>query len=212
MPSTSPLKLSVDRQGKTLIGKLGFASNLPDQFQSNEVDLEIEVCDPAGFTSAPNPLDMAAFGMRVSVGDTPTGAAGGPTPLALGILTWNAAGASPPSRFVGTLALNTGAIDTFIGSAPSKTAYFEINLTILGTRKTIFQSTFTIKAVVDEGTSTVPTPTDSYMTKNEILQTFVKKVMTAGETIQATSPDGTSYGIEFAVSDDGSVQLNSIKL
>lgn len=213
MDLTCPLKLSVDRQNKALFGKAGFASNLSEQFQSNEIDLEVEVCDPAGITGTPAPLEMSAFGMRVSIGDTPTGSSGGPTPLALGILTWQPATFTPsPSRFVGTLALNTAAIDTYLGVLPSRSAYFEINLTIAGKRKTIYQSQITIKAVVDEGTSTVPTPTDSYLTKNETLSTFLRKTMLPGETINTQSPDGTSWGVEIAVNNNGSISLNAVKL
>lgn len=190
----------------------GFATSLPAQFQSNTVDIEVQVVDPGGITASPTVCDMSAYGMRVSVGDTPTGSSGGPVPLALSTLTWNAASVpTSPSRFVGSLALNTAAIDTYLGALPSKTAYFEVNLTIAGTRITIFQGSFEIKAVVDEGTSTVPTPTDTYLTKNESLATLVRKVGLPGELIVLTSPDGV-YGRELGVSNSGAPIDNIIVL
>lgn len=207
--ATNPIKLAIDRQTKTLIQFPGFAISIPDLFQSNTVDFEVQSYDTPGITAAPPPVDLAAYGLRMAIGDTPTGTAGGPAPFTTQTAwTWD----SVNKKFVGSIALNVAAIDTFLGPAAQKTAYLEINLTIAGTRITILQTTFLIKAVVDEGTSTVPTPTDSYMTKNEVLATFVKKVSDPGEVQVKQSPDGTSWGVEIGVNNDGTVSLNAIKL
>lgn len=212
--ATNPVKLVFDRQTKGLYAYPGTAAAIPALFQSNVVDFEISQVDaPSISIGSPTFIDLSSFGLRVSVGDTPTGASGGPTPLALQTSwTWVAGTyAAGGSRFVGSLALNTASVDTFLGSLASKVAYFEVNLTLAGNRITIYQGTFTIFAVVDEGTSTVPTPTDSYMTKNENLATFLKKTESNGARVVLPSPNGV-YAREFGCNDDGSPLDNIITL
>jgi hypothetical protein len=195
----SLIRLGVDRQNHILAGVSGAASQIPDMFQGNSQDFEIAVYDPAALGNYTK-QDMAGSGLRVSVGDTPTGTSGGPTPLAIQtVWTWNAT----TKVFTGTLALNTVAIDAFIGTAASKQAYFEINVTDgSGNRQTILQVTFNLKAVVDEQTSTTPTPTDQYLTKSEMLALFAKLIGDAGKTQVFKSP-GAIYGREIGVNDDG---------
>lgn len=199
------LILAVNRQTETLVSYLGSVPSLPALFQSNQKSLQVQVVDPTGNPMNPYILvDLNGYGLRASVGDTPTGTAGGPTPLALqDTFIWNPAAKS----FFGDLLLNTPAVDTFLGISAAKQAYFELNLTIAGTRITILQTQFTLKAVVDELTSIAPTPTDQYLTKAEMLALFVKKIGLKGERQVYTSEDGL-HQIEKGCNDDGSEMSN----
>lgn len=196
------LRLFIDRQNKTLVNYNGTGSvtNLPGLFQSNVVTLQISVVDPISSLGTYQLVDLNGFGMRVSIGDTPTGTAGGPTPLALqDTFVWNAGG----KYFQADLALNTAAIDAFIGAAAAKGAYFEVNITGPSGRDTILQTGLTLKAVVDELTSTAPNPVDQYFTKAEVLALFALKVGKPGDRIVFVSADGTALR-ELGVNNDKS--------
>lgn len=205
----SALKIVINRQSRALSTYNGGAQSIPALYQSNSQDLIIQVIDPTGAFSTPYSIvDLNGKGLRVAVGATPTGTSGGPTPLALQTsFTWD----STNKWFTGSLALNTAAVDSFIGAAASAQAYFEINLTDSGNRETLFQSTFQLSAVVDEATSTVPNPTDSYLTAAESFATFAKRVGGNGETIVLKSPGGI-YAREIGIADDGSLIDNIITL
>ncbi len=200
----SLLKLTVDRQNGKLISFNGSVSAMPDLFQSNTKTLQVQFVDPAPTPlQIPTVADMAAYGLRASVGSKPTGSSGGPTPLALqDTFTWDAVN----KWFTADLALNTTAIDTYIGSADSIQAWFELNLTLAGTRTTVIQTTFTLRAVVDELISNVPTPTDVYLPKSEILALLAAKLDKVMK-----SPSGT-WARELGIGDDGTPTDNIDKL
>src|SRR5690349_15376614 len=125
----STLRLVIDRQNKTLVDYQGSIKTLPVLYQSNSPTLQISFVDPTGnvFSGSPYSLvDMSSYGLRVSIGQTPTGTAGGPTPLTLqDTFTWNSTG----NYFTADLSLAVAAIESYIGSAASRSAYFEVNLT-----------------------------------------------------------------------------------
>lgn len=206
----SALNLVIDRQSRKLVSFNGSITAIPAVFQGNVIDLKITVVDPTGSLSgAPySKVALGSYGVRVAIGATPTGSSGGPTPLALqNTFTWDAV----DSSFSGSLECNTAAIDSHIGAAASATAFFEVNLTLSGNRITILQEAFTLKAVVDEATSTVPTPTDSYLTAAESRATFQPRVGANGDVIVLKSPNGV-YGLEIGVSNTGEMTTNVITL
>lgn len=199
----SVIKLAIDRQSRALCGYGGAAGRLPDLFQSNTQAWQITVVDPPETSSGDySKVDLAGQGLRMSIGGQPTGTSGGPSPIALQD-TWTWDGTN--KRFTGSIALNTTAVDDYLGTAAAKPAWFELNLTDSGGRETILQISFTLRAVVDELATTVPTPTDQYYTKSEIIALFVKRLGSAGDTIVLTSPDGTQSR-ELGVNNDGSAQ------
>lgn len=206
----SLIKLAISTANREhLVVFNGSVPALPTLFQSNTQDFEITVVDPpADFSSASSKVDLGTSGLRVSIGETPTGTAGGPTPLALQTTwTWD-----PTNKhFTGSLALNTAGIDSFLGTLASKPAYFEVNLTTGGNRITLLQIGVTIKAVVDELSGTVPTPTDQYLTKAEMIAMFLKFINDAGHTVVFKSPNAV-YGRELGVNDDGSAKDDIITL
>lgn len=204
------LNLVIDRQSRKLVSYNGSITAIPAAFQGNVIDLKITVVDPTGSLSgaAYSKVNLNGYGVRVSIGAQPTGSSGGPTPLALQTsFTWDAS----DSSFSGSLECNTSAIDTHIGTSASATAWFEVNLTLSGNRTTILQETFTLKAVVDEATSTVPTPTDSYLTAAESRSTFQPRVGAAGDVLVLKSANGV-YGLEIGVSNTGEMTTNVITL
>ena len=181
----------------------GSLTELPDIFQGNVIDLKITIVDPTGsVTSAKfTKVNLGSYGLRASIGVTPTGTAGGPAPLALqNVFVWDSADYS----FSASLDCTTTAIDGAIAGAASVGAFFEVNLTLAGNRITIFQEPITLKAIVDEATSTSPNPTETYLTKAESLATFAKFVNDNGRTLILKSPGGI-YGREIGINDDGSL-------
>lgn len=212
MASGPPLKLTIDRQNRTLVAFNGTPISLPAIFQDNTISLQVQIVDP-GANNGPavtpgstyTVVDMGAFGMRAAIGDTPAGTAG-ETPLALNTgLIWDATN----KWYTGDLALNTTEVDDFLGSATEKTAYFEINLTNAGTRITILQVTFTLKAVVDELAGTAPLPSPTFISADEIRAQFVPRKMENGGVIVIPSPSGF-YAVELGCNDDGTIKANII--
>jgi hypothetical protein len=204
----SSVLLVINRQTRSLVQKGGSVSSIPDEFQSNVQEFRVQVVDPdpINFLGAYVVVDMSDGSLRMAVGDTPTGAAGGPAPLALqDTFAWDAAN----KWFVASLALNTAAIDAYLGSLDKKNAYLEINHTTAAGRITLLQTQFTLRAVVDELLSLVPTPTDQYFTKAEMLALFAKLKGDPGQKQVFVSPDGTK-GTELGTENDGSFSQNSI--
>ena len=207
-----PLKLAIDRQNKKLVvtGAVpGSVAALPPLFQGNSVDLEVTILDPSGLiTSDYSRVDFTGKTLRVAVGQTPTGTPGGPAVLAIQTsFTYDSA--ANALRYSGNLALNTAAIDAFLGAAASATAYFEVNVVDSGNRSTILQATFNLMAVVDEAATTVPSPVDSYYTAAETDSRYVRKEFAAGDVILMTSADGTKKGLVYW-GDDGSFHADPV--
>ena len=212
MGSPSDLFIVVDMQGRRLVAFNGSPQTIPDQFQSDTVSLKIQCVNPSSTTlplgSSPYVVqDMAGSGLRVAIGQTPTGTPGGPAPLALqDTFVWDTVN----QWFTADLPLNNSSIDTYIGALAQIGAYFEITQTVAGNRKKFLQTTFTLRAVVDEGTSTVPPGGDVFLTKAEQLAYFFPIVGTPGMTLTFVSPDGTKKR-ELGVNNDGSAMDNLIQ-
>ena len=144
--------------------------------------------------------------MRAAVGPAPMGTVG-PSVIALQpAMAWDATN----QWFAGDLALNTTDVDNYIGSASSKPAYFELNLTINGVRITILQTTFTLTAVLDELLSLVPTPVDTFRTAAESDAKYAWQKGAPGQTQIVVSPNG-QWGIEFGCDNNGQFFTKSIQ-
>lgn len=218
--AVNDLVLTVDIVNKVLVALNGTPTALPPQFQTNTANLQIFCVVPSqtslpigtGTSIAYLVQNMAAFGLRAAVGATPEGESApggspGPAPIALQtIFNWDAVSQS----FLGTLSLNSVAVDDFIGEASQQTAFFELNLTIAGTRITILQTAFLLKANVDQTAGgAAPTPTNDFYTKEDSDNRYVKKVGLAGETFILTSPDGTKQ-LEIGVDNNGELSTNLV--
>lgn len=110
--------------------------------------------------------------------------------------------------FSGELSLNTAALNSYIGSSDSKSAYFEIEIQEGTARTKIYTAIVTIQNAVTQVGATNPTPVDEYLTKAQTTAQFVSKVMPAGEQITITSPSGTYQRIIGV--DDGGAAIDII--
>lgn len=105
--------------------------------------------------------------------------------------------------FSGELALNTSAMNTYIGSDSTKSAYIEFEIQEGTARSKIYIGTITLQNAVTQVSTTAPTPSDEYFTKAQTTAQFVQKILPAGEQITITSPSGTYQRI-LGVDDGGS--------
>lgn len=107
---------------------------------------------------------------------------------------------------VGSISLNTAAIDSAITAATSGsiTAYLQIKVTYTdGTTRTVyFQPTVTIqKTYLTAATTAVP-PSESAATESWVIGTFFPKSGTAGGDVKIMQSSG-GYQFRFFVDDDG---------
>lgn len=183
---------------------------IPAFFQSNVISLKVQCVNPSLSTlplgsTTYSIQNMGTFGMRAAVGAAPAGTPG-QVPVALqNAMVWD----NTNQWFTGDLPLNTTGVDALIGANASTTAYFELNLTILGTRITILQTTLTLKAVVDELVSLVPTPTEQYRTAAESDARYMPRVGEAGAVLTLTSPNGL-IKVELGIDNNGQFTTNII--
>lgn len=124
--------------------------------------------------------------------------------------TWVKSGNS----YVGSIALNTAAIATALGSQTQVPAILEIEV-IDGDSTpqttTVYQQQVTLyREYITTGTIAVP-PSEVAATEAWASGTFVKKFMAPGEVIVLLSANGT-YGIELGVNDDGTLKANTITI
>jgi hypothetical protein len=104
--------------------------------------------------------------------------------------------------FSGELALNTSAMNTFIGSGDTAQGYLEIEIQEGTARSKIYRAQVDLKNAVTQVGSAVPTPVDEYLTKAQTTAQFWPKVGRAGEQVTITSPGGIYQRI-FGVDDGG---------
>lgn len=146
-------------------------------------------------------VDISAVSLSVAINDTFDDA----TPLAYqNTFTKN----EDTNVFSGELSLNTSALNTYVGSADSKTAYFEIEIQEGTARLKIFTAVVTIQNGVTQVGTVAPSPVDEYVTKAAADAQYVRKVMPAGEQITITSPSGTYQRILGV--DDGGAAIDII--
>lgn len=187
---------------------------LPAMVQGETINLLVYFLAPVGLqVSSPfSYLDFSGGTLKVGIcggNGLPTGTANDPTPT---VIAFQDTFSEIPNGFSGELTLNTAAVATFIGTLSERASTLEVELTpAAGDPVKYLQIPVILKAAVIESGSTVPTPTASYMTRNESLAAFVKQIGLPGETVQFTSPNGI-YGRILGVRDDGTRQDDVIEL
>lgn len=196
-----------------LVSFNGSLSSLPALYQYNTRSLRLQFVNPSPATSplgsatfsTYSPQNMVNYSPRVAITPTPTGTGGGPAVLALQtVFAWD----NTNQWFTGSLALNTTAIDSFIGTQPNAVAHFEITLIQPdATRFTPLGVPVTLNAAGDEGTSNAPAQTAQYLTADETRALFVPRIMAAGDVITFVSPLGSKKA-ELGLSDDGTFSTN----
>jgi hypothetical protein len=104
--------------------------------------------------------------------------------------------------FSGTLNLNTAALNSWLSTTESKSAYFEIEIQEGSNVSKLYVATVTVKQSVAQVGATVPSPVDEYYTKAQADQQFLKPISPAGVQHTITSPGGTYVRI-IGVDDGG---------
>lgn len=207
----SRLKLTIDRQNRALVSVSGTPTTLPALFQYNLQEFQIQVVDPNGQIGAASQyttVDLNGTSLRLAITPTPTGTAGGPSVLALQTTwVWDATNL----WFTGSLDLSSSAIGSYIGTASSLAANFELTVTDGGNRSTVYQGSVILKAAGDEGTATSPTPSELYLPKSESDARYVKRIMDNGSSIVIPDANGV-YAVEIKCNTDGTLGMSTITL
>lgn len=107
------------------------------------------------------------------------------------------------NTFSAELALNTAALNTYLGSSDTKSAKFEVEIQEGTARTKILTLDVTLQNAVTQVGAVTPTPTDEYLTKSQQVAQFVQKLMPASEQLTFTSPSGNFQRI-IGVDDSGS--------
>lgn len=198
MPATANLRLFVNWYLRSLqISDTNSGTFVLPSFRKYEtVPLEIVIVEPDGTQfNRFSRVDISNLSLSVAINDTYDDAA----PLAY---QNTFSKDETTNTFKGELALNTAALNTYIGSADSKSGYFEIEMQEGTARSKICTQLITLYNAVTQTAVTVPTPADEYLTKAQQQAQFAQKVMPAGEQFTITSPGGL-YTRTFGVDDGG---------
>ena len=158
--AATQITIVIDRQNRTLIKVGSSVSAIPALSQRDAVALLIQLADPPtnsinGLPTILTTADISAGKPRVTVSQKATGTGGDENTWLLAKLreadfTWDAA----QSGFTGVLNLNTAQLQTFMGSAESCQAEFEVRFSAGGSLSTLLpgpRNKFTIWANTDEG-------------------------------------------------------------
>lgn len=197
---TATRKLFVHQTKKVLqfSDENGGVVTLPAFNKYEQVPFEIVIVEddtsavgPPGFAR----LDVSNLSLSVALNDTLDDA----TPLAYQPTFTKD---EEHNTFTGSLNLNTAALNAWLGSSDSKTAYFEIEYQESSTVVKIYSVAVTVKNSVIIVGATVPSPVDEYYTKAQADQQFVRPVGPAGQQITITSP-GNVYQRILGVTDEG---------
>lgn len=105
------------------------------------------------------------------------------------------------NTFAGDFSLATAALNTWLSTTESKTAYFEIAYSEGGNYSPIFQATVTVRQSVAQIGAVVPSPVDEYYTKAQADAQFLQPIGPAGVQHTITSPGGIYQRI-LGVTDD----------
>lgn len=200
--ATATRKLFVNWATKTLqiSDKNGSPFVLPNFNKYEVLPLEIVVVEP-DLTSISllrfSRVDISNLSIAVSLNDTYDDAA----PLAYqSTFTKD----ETLNVFTGDMSLNTSALNTWLSTTESKSAYFEIEIQEGTNVSKIYQATVTVKQSVAQVGAVVPSPVDEYYTKAQSDQQFLKPISPAGVHHTITSPSGNYVRI-FGVDDGGNV-------
>src|SRR6185437_3356079 len=124
--SISTVDLYLNVFTKTLVSVNGSPTVIPTQYYGDTPTFRVFPVIPAGNNPAQGyvAIDLSAYTMNLTMADTPDAAAP-PTPFAsLDGMNWNAG----ISGFVGVIDITQAPVGTFLGSSPTKPAYFNLDV------------------------------------------------------------------------------------
>lgn len=199
--ATATRKLFVNFQTKSLqiSDRNGGVFSLPAFNKYETVPLEIVIVE-SDLTTTGLPkyrrMDISALSLSVAINQTFDSA----SPLAY---QPTFSKDEEQNVFSAELALNTAAMNTYLGSSDSKSAYFEVEVQEGVCRSKIFTAVITLQNAVTQVTATTPTPVDEYLTKAQTVAQFMPRIGEAAGQLTFTSP-GNIYQRIIGVEDDGS--------
>lgn len=197
------LNLWVDTRARKLVKSFTDDGPAPalSFVQGDTVTLVITLLQPNASRTITAPYvktDVSGLTCKVGIG-TPTATTGSGTP---GIFQNSFTLDETNNTLTGELYITPSTVQTLLGSATSGTSTLEIEIYEDGNYTTAFSGPVTILAELIEAATDDPTPSDTYLTANEMAATYVKKVGAAGEMITLTSPSNTYQAILY-VDDNG---------
>lgn len=200
MSATATRKLFANFQTKALqiSDRNGGLFVLPPFNKYETVPLQIVLVE-SDLTSSGLPkytrLDVSSLSLSVAINQTYDSAA----PLAY---QPTFAKDEQLNMFSAELALNTAALNAYLGSADSKSAYFEIEVQEGTARTKVYTAIVALQNAVTQVGGTVPSPVDEYLTKAQQVAQFMPRVGEASAQLTFTSP-GSVYQRIIGVSDTG---------
>jgi len=212
----SELRIYVDIVKGTLLSEINPTVDftLPSWIQYSARTLQIVPVKPTNGVKAPfwSKVDIDNLTLKVGIGP----AAGAEAPIAAQY-TWAKvydSGSTGPGYFTAILDLNTTEVNAAIGSAAGVSSTFEIQFAESGYIFGAVQlDTYIRGAVIPAGSGgSAPTPSNSYLTRDDVLALFNQCVRFAGNPLGASikldSIDGTQHGL-LRVNNDGSFSADN---
>lgn len=203
LDASDPTKILRDLNGNTAL-PMSF-------FQGSNVSLRVYIARPTGAVTGARyaKVDISALSLQVAIGPR-----AGAEAIKAAQYTWTKQ-ISPDSAglsgyFYADIDLNTTDLNTAIGTSESYESYLEFRISESGASyRVITQAKFTLQSVVkDPGSaSSTPTPSSSYLTRDECLELFVlwdnrNRSGNAGRNVVLVSPDG-AHTRTIGVDNDG---------
>lgn len=200
MSASAARKLFVNIQTKALqVSELnGGVAVLPYFNKYETVPLEIVLVEldttATGFTKY-RKLDISPLSISVAINDTFDDA----SPLSYQPTFVKD---EESNTFSAELALNTGALNSYLGAADSKPGKFEVEIQEGTARTKVLTLDVTLQNAVTQVGAVVPSPVDEYPTKAQVAAQFMPRVGGPSEQLTLTSPNGLYQRI-LGVNDDG---------
>lgn len=197
MAILSLLTLYLNVPTKSFVSVAGSPTSVPPQFYGDKPTFQIVPVQPAAITAQgyiAYPLN--GYTMNLTMAGAPN-AQTPPTPFAAADGLIYVVPNSGFPYFQGTIDLTQAAVGTFIGNAPSMTAYFCVDCFDAGLlRTTLFQYTFSIQASIDTLNVAPPGPVNMYLTAAQIAALYLAIGAVPGKYCVWESPDGTKRRVQ----------------
>lgn len=186
------LNLIVDWVNQMLLknASIGNSFTLKPFYQGNVLPLQVQICQPDTIGNAGGAIfpDIANLSLTILISAT----YGGATLAAQTVWTKDPV----LKTFVGNLALNTVALNNWMGIQTSQNALMEIKLTEGLATWTIWEGAITVQAPVIVNPVVVPIPGFTPLFIEDAIQRFPQFKMRPGERLTFVSEDGTQCRIE----------------
>lgn len=205
------LYLDASDPGKILKDLNGNTALPLNWYQGSNVSLRVYVARPTGLTTGARyaKIDITSLSLQVALGPR-----AGAEAIKAAQYTWTkqttADSDGKLGYFYADLDLNTSDLNTAVGTSESYDAYLEFRISEGGANyRVVSQTPIKVLAVVkDPGSaSSTPSPSSSYLTREECLEYFVmwdnrNRTENAGRSVVLVSPDA-AHTRTLGVDNDG---------